>query len=105
MAVLGPDCQFELGATTAPSYQVGTIPNIFTPNLDDTLNPTFVVPDLPAGTRLQVFTRWGRLVYHSEHYANDWAAEGLSDGLYYYLLENPRFCQGSQVRGWVEVRR
>ena len=103
--VSGPNCQFSLSTYAAPRPATLRVPNVFTPNPDDNLNPTFRIPGLPGGSELRVFNRWGREVYHSTDYRNDWAAPGLPDGVYYYLLQNPAFCQGSQLRGWVEVLR
>jgi PKD repeat protein len=105
VAVATPTCQFQLQADAAPASAGPQVPNIFTPNPDDALNATFKIPSLPVGTRLRVFSRWGKLVYQSPDYHSDWAAAGLPDGVYYYLLENARFCQSSQLKGWVEVRR
>jgi gliding motility-associated-like protein len=75
-------------------------PNVITPN-GDGLNEVFEVRPLEPGTRLQVFNRWGRLVYSTTDYHNDWG-RGQAAGLYYYLLENERYCQ-PLVKGWVEV--
>lgn len=105
VSVTGPTCQFELQAYAAPARPDLLVPNIFTPNPEDALNATFAIPGLPAGTRLSVFNRWGSLVYQASNYQNDWAAPGLPDGVYYYLLENEKFCRASQLKGWVEVRR
>ena len=38
-------------------------------------------------TELTVFNRWGRVVYHSKDYQNDWDGGGLSDGTYFYVLK------------------
>jgi hypothetical protein len=48
----------------------------------------FVIKGLPEHSKLQVFDRWGRLVYKSPEggYKNDWTPEGLDDGTYYYVL-------------------
>lgn len=98
-------CRFELAAYAAPAAALPTLPNIFTPGPADALNATFKVPDLPPGSRLRVYSRWGRLVYEAADYRNTWDAVGLAAGTYYYLLENPRFCQTSAYKGWVEVIR
>ena len=76
------------------------IPNIITPNGDDQ-NQTFRIgPD--CRPRLQVFSRWGQLVFDSPAYHDEWAAAGHPDGVYYYLLSYP---DGHRVKGWVEVVR
>lgn len=38
-------------------------------------------------TELTVFNRWGRVVYHSKDYRNDWDGGNLSDGTYFYVLK------------------
>jgi len=76
------------------------VPNIITPN-GDAANQTFRLgPDCPA--RLQVFSRWGRKVFESAPYRDEWNADGQPDGVYYYLLTYP---DGRRVKGWVEVVR
>ncbi|MCC2545712.1 gliding motility-associated C-terminal domain-containing protein [Hymenobacter sp. BT175] len=83
-----------IGSQTAP-------PNIITPN-GDGMNDRFAPAPVEAGTRLRIFNRWGRLVYSSAAYGNDWAAADQPAGVYYYLLENERFCF-RRVKGWLEV--
>lgn len=81
------------------------VPNIFTPNADGT-NDTFVVGCLEPGTAtLQVYNRWGRLVYASGEgqYLNQWDGGGLAAGVYYYYL---RFSYApAELKGWVEISR
>ncbi|MBO2007430.1 gliding motility-associated C-terminal domain-containing protein [Hymenobacter negativus] len=77
------------------------IPNIITPN-HDANNDMFVLEGLEfKGWNLQVFNRWGGLVYQQEHYDNRWDAAGQSAGVYYFLLVNAT--SGRQLKGWVEV--
>lgn len=79
------------------------IPNIITPN-DDRKNELFVVKGITLGVwGLQIFNRWGDQVFSSEGYSNDWGAESMSDGLYYYELENP--IKDRVYKGWIEVLR
>ena len=76
------------------------VPNIITPNGDEK-NQTFKLgPDCIP--RLQMYSRWGQLVFDSPAYHDDWSAAGQADGVYYYLLTYP---DGHRVKGWVEVRR
>ena len=77
------------------------IPNIITPNADNT-NDTFQPRFSCEPAALDVYSRWGRLVYHTAAYHNEWDAQGLPDGLYYYLL---RDAAGRRAKGWVEVVR
>lgn len=79
------------------------VPNIITPD-GDGLNDTFQVGCAAPGTiSLQIYNRWGRLVYDSgeNQYVNQWGASGLPGGVYYYYL---RLTEAPAVyKGWVEV--
>jgi gliding motility-associated-like protein len=78
------------------------IPNIFTPN-DDGSNDVFFIRNLPTpGAKLIVTNRWGKQVFSSDDYQNDWTAEGVADGIYYYKLLGTN---SEMVTGWVEVLR
>ncbi|MBH8560215.1 DUF7948 domain-containing protein [Hymenobacter negativus] len=82
--------------------QAARVPNIITPNADG-LNDTFA-PELGGCTgRLQVFSRWGQLVFDTPTYHNDWGGAGLPAGLYYYLLHDAD--GGTLGKGWVELVR
>ena len=38
-------------------------------------------------SELTIFNRWGRVVYHSKDYQNDWDGGGLPDATYFYVLK------------------
>lgn len=63
------------------------IPNVFTPN-DDGFNDTFFFENLDQypGSGLKVYNRWGRKVYQSDDYKNDWKGDKLADGIYFFVL-------------------
>ena len=78
------------------------IPNVFTPN-GDGQNDLFAPRLGGCPPRLQVFSRWGQLVYENAVYQNTWDAAGVAAGIYYYLLTPPE--GAAPVKGWVEVVR
>ena len=78
------------------------IGNVITPNQDGR-NDRLEVQHLPPGDwGLTVFNRWGRQVYRTAAYGNEWG-DTAAAGLYYYLLQQPR--SGKTYKGWVEVIR
>ncbi|MBT1708567.1 gliding motility-associated C-terminal domain-containing protein [Fulvivirgaceae bacterium PWU5] len=79
------------------------IPNIFTPN-EDGINDLFFIRNLPAdnGAKLVISDRWGKQVYSSNAYQNNWDAKDISDGIYFYRL---KIGSGEPLAGWVEVLR
>ncbi|GAB4039498.1 hypothetical protein GCM10028809_60950 [Spirosoma gilvum] len=75
------------------------IPEGFSPN-GDGINDLFVIRGVAGLTMsLEVFNRWGNLVYQNEDYKNDWDGKpntgitlngegtGVPDGTYYYVLK------------------
>jgi len=64
-----------------------TVPNVITPNSDG-FNDNFVIQGLAdyPNTLLQIFNRWGKKVYESPDYQNDWNGENYHDGVYFYVL-------------------
>ncbi len=81
------------------------VPNVFTPDGDvQQANETFAIRNYTGKVRLLVCNRWGKEVYRSNDYRNDWTAEGLPDGMYFYRLTHESGCFREQ-RGWVHVLR
>lgn len=76
------------------------IPNIITAN-GDGKNDRFAVKGLTSGPwSLELYNRWGRKVYESTDYQNDWGTAAAL-GLYYYVLRRP--ATNTFFKGWVEV--
>jgi gliding motility-associated-like protein len=73
---------------------------VITPNGDD-FNDTFFIRNLPSSTQVIIVNRWGKEVYKSDDYKNNWDAKDVTEGVYYYRIK-----AGEEVfTGWVEVLR
>ena len=91
------------GCTRSITFTLGFddslfIPNIFTPN-GDGINETFTIRNLPGGSPIVISNRWGKVVFESDNYANDWDGEDNADGTYFYRIE----IEGQVYKGWVEI--
>ena len=73
-----------------------TLSNVITPN-GDGKNDFFIVP--VASSSLEVFNRWGKSIFKTTDYKNDWG-KGIANGTYLYVVDTP---QGNHCKGWVEV--
>ena len=64
-----------------------SIPNIITPN-NDGFNDAFVITGLDyyPNSSLNIFDRKGKVIFQSIDYHNDWKAENIIDGTYFYSL-------------------
>jgi gliding motility-associated-like protein len=62
--------------------------NIITPNGDNSNDVLyFDYVDTYNETELTIFNRWGNLVFQASPYLNNWSGDGLTDGVYFYLLK------------------
>jgi gliding motility-associated-like protein len=77
------------------------LPNVITPN-GDHQNDTFRALVSLDPVTLQVFNRWGRLVFEQANYLDGWGSPAPAAGIYYYHLST---AQGQRWKGWVEVIR
>lgn len=82
------------------------IPNVFTPN-GDGVNDSFKIRNLlPNNADLEIFNRWGTKMYEEINYTNNWTANELPDGLYYYLLKFRKLDKSiTTFKGWVNIIR
>ncbi|MBE9460990.1 gliding motility-associated C-terminal domain-containing protein [Dyadobacter subterraneus] len=72
------------------------LPNVITPN-GDGKNDIFYVP--VTGSALEIYNRWGKSIYKSGVYKNDWG-KGITNGTYFYVVDTPG---GNHCKGWLEV--
>ena len=54
-------------------------------------------------SELTIFNRWGRVVYHSKDYQNNWDGGGLPDGTYFYVLKCHGLKQDATYQGSVMI--
>lgn len=83
------------------------IPNVITPN-DDGKNDAFVIKGLELFSirKLHIFNRFGNEVYQNSQYENNWTAQGLNAGTYFYILEIAGEHYKSRViKGYITVIR
>ena len=68
------------------------IPNIFSPNSDG-INDKFIIDGVNDRFQIQIFNRWGDLIFSQDPFLNNWEGINLSgkevnEGQYYYLLRS-----------------
>ena len=82
------------------------ISNYLSPN-GDGHNDFFVIKDIEQypQNELSVFRRDGIVIYKKTNYQNEWTAENIPDGVYYYIFTF--VCQGQSLmrKGSITVRR
>jgi hypothetical protein len=100
-------CSFEK-SVQLPVYTL-SVPNVFTPEGSPGYNDAFQIgfgPDLltPAETglpvQLIVVDRWGKRVFETHDYRNDWNGAGLVSGVYYFQL---RVGDLASCKNWVHI--
>jgi gliding motility-associated-like protein len=79
------------------------IPNVFSPNSDG-YNDMWVIWGLEEhpGTSVIIFDRWGKEVYSSSDYANNWDGDNQHGGVYYYIVKTQR---GGDYSGNIQLIR
>lgn len=79
------------------------IPNVITPNADAS-NDFFEIRGANyTHWHLLLYNRWGQLIYESLDYREDWNADGLPSGVYYYVLTT--HYSGARFNGWLHVKK
>ncbi len=64
-----------------------TIPNVITPN-GDGANDNFVIQNAESyNITLQIYNRWGRMIYENTNYQNDFSCKTCAAGVYYYIIK------------------
>lgn len=79
---------------------INNVPNIITPN-GDNKNDILYIENLAEGSQFTVYNRWGKTVFTTDNYQNEWPTEQLQAGVYYYELVVEDNCR---YKGWVTVQ-
>ena len=83
------------------------IPNAFTPN-GDGINDFFVIRGLVGNTKVAIFDHFGKLLYESKNYTNDWVGKDLNgnvleSGIYWYVISVPGI--PTEFKGFVYLKK
>ncbi|PKP23037.1 MAG: hypothetical protein CVU05_01280 [Bacteroidetes bacterium HGW-Bacteroidetes-21] len=105
--VKNPPCPSKFDEVTIKVLAV-TIPTGFSPN-QDLVNDEFIIEGLETYSEnsLDVYNRWGILVYTSTPYANNWDGKDqsgnvLPDDTYFYVL---KLNKNEFIKGYVLIHR
>ncbi len=91
-----------------PVYKV-LVPNVFTPDGSQGYNDYFMIgfgpevkapADVGITVQLVVVDRWGKQVFESSDYKNDWNAHGIQGGVYYVHLKVGNW---TTCKSWVHI--
>jgi PKD repeat protein len=85
-------CVFEV-SNAFPFYTL-FVPNVITPNESAGLNDTLVIgfgtdhtpADVDIPVALTIVDRWGKKIYQTDNYLNDWKASDVEGGVYYVTV-------------------
>lgn len=79
------------------------IPNVITPN-GDGFNDNFIIKGNEGSGQwsLNIHNRWGKTIFDTDNYKNDWNAPETKESTYFYELISP---DGNKCKGWLQVLR
>jgi len=102
-------CTFE-EHVQIPVYKL-MVPNVFTPDGSPGYNDNFEIgfgdglitpADIGLKIHLNVVNRWGKKVFESLDYKNDWSAQELEGGVYYFDI---RIGDRASCKSWVHIMK
>lgn len=81
------------------------ITNVMTPD-GDGINDEFLIRNLHQhpNTILKIYNRWGKKIYDTENYQNDWDGENYKAGTYYYTVEFRGSIPSKQSGNFIIIR-
>lgn len=100
----GKDGSDDIVIEVKDDIAINDFPKVFSPNADG-INDLWVVDDLSRveNCELKIYDSFGRLIYESVNYENDWDGTSngkpLPSGPYYYIFK----CEGSDITGGVRI--
>lgn len=100
-------CAYE-ESVQLPVYDI-LVPNVFTPDDSPEFNDFFQIgfgaekmspSDVNIPVELTVVDRWGKIVYESRDYKNNWNARDVAGGIYYFYLKVGEL---ATCKSWVHI--
>jgi gliding motility-associated-like protein len=96
----GCESSYALNYTIYPEDVI--IPNVFSPNGDGS-NDLFVIENGEfTRNQLEIYNRWGQIIYEAKDYRNSWRANDVPEGTYYYVFT---LASGKDYTGHVTILR
>ena len=77
-------------------------PNVITPD-GDRINDSFKIDKSLTGSNLLILNRWGKEIYYTSNYQNEWMADDHPTGVYFFKMSNS--CLAIPIQGWINVVR
>lgn len=78
------------------------VPNLITPNGDEK-NEYLEIGNILPHTKLDIYNRWGNLIYSNGDYKNHW--QDVNSDVYFYHISNTQFDCVNEYKGWLQVVR
>lgn len=77
-------------------------PNVITPD-GDGKNDFFKIDKSLINSNLLILNRWGKEIYNTSNYQNEWMADNHPTGVYFFKISNS--CLAMPIQGWINVVR
>lgn len=82
------------------------LPNVITPN-GDGFNETLMITNLESlkECKLEIYNRWGKMIYQSNNYKNDWDPSQTPDGVYFFRVQYVSWFGEDDLKGFFHIIR
>ena len=90
------------------------IPDAFSPNRDGVNDYFVVIRPFQAVVSIEIFNRWGNVIYKNNNYNNDWDGRSMPqygngdvpEGTYFYIIQAKEISgKVSQFKGYITLKR